>query len=169
MSSIFSIFWNICLLKRGPQHVPTNSLFMLLLIAANLLVSTFLNLRLYDEGTAPGVFAFMFANLATATGIVWVALYLKKMITRFPQTLSAMVGCDLLLTLLVAIVSLFTGDLKGQLTQGVIVLVGIWSVSVWGYILHHALAITVFQGIFFAITILLASIILSGSLGLSTV
>ena len=164
MKSILLPFWGICTLQRGPQHVPTHPLFMALLIATNLLVSTFLNLHFDETGNVLGVFSFLVINLTIAAGIIWIALYQKKITNRFPQTLSAMVGCDLILTLLVAIVTLFTGGPKEQLTQGVIVLIAIWSVSVLGYILHHALNITVIQGTFFAVAIVVVSTIFGGAL-----
>jgi len=39
MKPIFLLFWQICRLKQGPEHVPTQTWFVLLVIVANLLCS----------------------------------------------------------------------------------------------------------------------------------
>ncbi|MBV1906196.1 MAG: hypothetical protein KUG75_08960 [Pseudomonadales bacterium] len=171
MTAILSMFWNICRLKRGPQYVPSQALFLVALIIGSLLVSTFLNLKLVESESSLKVFTLIVTDLAVTSSLVWSALYFKNVGNRFPQTLSAMVGCDLLLTLLVTILILLIGntsDPKDPLTIGIVVLYQIWLISIWGFILHHALGITVMQGVFLVIAIAFFSFIFSGSLATAT-
>jgi len=171
MTALLSMYWSICLLKRGPQYVPTQSLFLILLIAANLLISTILQLSFIETETRLSVFSFMVVNLTVTCSMVWAALYFKKLLNRFPQTISAMVGCDLLLTFLgsIAIAFSFSGSPNEQLTQGVVVLFAIWTFAVWGYVLHHALNISVLQGISLSIAIVFTSRIMAEILTTSLV
>ena len=166
MTALLSMYWNICLLKRGPQYVPTQSLFLILLVTTNLLASTILQLSFVESETGLSVFSFTVVNLAVTCSMVWAALHFKKLLNRFPQTLSAMLGCDLLLTLLGSIAIAFssTGSPNDQLTQGVAVLFAIWSFAVWGYVLHHALNISVLQGISLSMAIVFTSRIIAGVL-----
>jgi hypothetical protein len=166
MTAILSMYWNICLLKQGPQYVPSQAMFLIMLVTVNLLATTILQLSFIETETPLSVFSFMLVSLAISCILVWAALHLKKQLNRFPQTISAMVGCDLLLTFLgsfiIAISS--TGSPKDQLTQGIAVLFAIWTFAVWGYVLHHALNISVLQGISLSMAIVFISRLTAGYL-----
>jgi len=166
MTAILSMYWSICLLKRGPQYVPTQALFLVFLVTINLLASTILQLSFVESETRLAVFSFMVVNLTIMCSMVWVTLRLKKLLNRFLPTVSAMLGCDLLLTLLgsVAIAFSLSGSSNDQLTQGIAVLFAIWTFAVWGYILHHALNISVLQGISLSIAIVFTSRIIASIL-----
>ena len=157
MTAVLALFWNICLLRRGPQFVPTQSLFLIIVISVSVLVHTFLALTYYPGWPALAALSTAVLDLSITAGITWFALFLKNLPQRFPQTITALIGCDLLLSTVLAIFVLFTGNPTDQLTQSIVVLVSIWIVSVSGYILHHALNISVFMGILLFMAISLIS------------
>ena len=171
MTAILSMYWSICLLKRGPQYVPSQALFLIILVSANLLANTILQLSFIETETPLSVFSFMLVSLVITCVLVWAALHLKKQLNRFPQTISAMVGCDLLITLLGSFAIAFssTGSANDQLTQGIAVLFAIWTFAVWGYVLHHALSISVLQGISLSMAVVFLSRIIAGSLTTSLI
>ncbi len=62
-----------------------------------------------------------------------------------------MFGCDLLFTLL-AFATVIRSSVASTvpITMGIGALIGIWSIAVNGFILHRAMNVTVFVGIFLA-------------------
>ncbi len=141
-------------------------MFFILLVSANLLANTILQLSFIETETPLSVFSFMLVSLAITCVLVWIALHLKKLLNRFPQTISAIVGCDLLITLTGAFAIAFSsaGSSNDQLTQGIAVLFAIWTFAVWGYVLHHALNISVLQGISLSMAMVFVSRLTAGYL-----
>ncbi len=171
MTAILSMYWSICLLKRGPQYVPSQTVFLIIVVSANLFANTILQLSFIETETPLSVFSFMLVSLALTCVFVWAALHMKKQLNRFPQTISAMVGCDLMITLIgsFAIGLLSSGSPNDQLTQGIAVLFAIWTFAVWGYVLHHALNISVLQGISLSMAMVFLSRISAGYLTTSLI
>lgn len=161
MKPIFSLFWQICRLKQSPEHVPTQTWFVALVVVANLVCSitvsmlTTAGIATGEEGSGRELSA-----MATITGIVvgqtttavltWVALQLRDLGTRFFATLTALFGCDLLITACFgALLPLLS--LVPAVSPLIFLLFLIWSISVMGFILHRALQIQLPVGILVAV------------------
>ena len=173
MKPIILLFWQICRLKQGPEYVPTQTWFVSLVIVANLLcsllVSGVINVTFAEPDPANGAQQGL-SLLSTATGIVvgqtttaaltWLALQLREFADRFFATITALFGCDLLIT------ACFGGQLPllsliPAARSLVFLLMLIWSISVMGFILHRALQVQLSIGILVAIGISIMGVAMS--------
>ena len=102
MKPILAVFWNICLLRRGPELVPTHPLFVGGVIVLNVLAGFLVGIQA-TEATAVQVATSTFVSMATLAALTWIALTVRGVVGRFPATITAMFGCDLLFTLLIAL------------------------------------------------------------------
>ena len=164
MKPILAVFWNICLLRRGPELVPTHPLFVGAVVVADVLASFFVGLRFAGADITPMQIATStFVSIATLAAATWTALTLRGVIGRFPATITALFGCDLLFTLLAFATVSLVGGINSPVTMGVGALIGIWSIAVNGFILHRALNVTVFVGIFLAFSMATMAFVLSSA------
>lgn len=162
MKLILSVFWNICLLRRGPEFVPTHPLFVAGVVVADILLSLFVRVQYGGEAPLLEIATFTLVTMATLATITWLALSLRGVIRRFPATITAMFGCDLLFTLLIALLIPLAGGVRGAISiLGGLIL--IWSIAVNGFILHRAMNITIFAGILSAFGMALVAATLASS------
>ncbi len=163
MTAVLRLFWNICLLRDGPEAVPTHTWFLISLIAAELAMGVVLSAVMYPNLSLPLWLNLAAINLAVTASIAWFALYLRNCEQRFPATLGAILGTEVLID---AVGSLALGTTSGvaEVTTGWIVL--LWSVAVVGFILHRALATKLWVGILFSFAIgLLGTLVAIALLG----
>jgi hypothetical protein len=164
MKPILAVFWNICLLRRGPELVPTHPLFVGAVVIADVLAAFFVSLRFGGAEVTPmQVATSTLVTIATLAAATWTALTLRGVVGRFPATITALFGCDLLFTLLAAIAVSLAGGVGSPVTMGIGALIGIWSIAVNGFILHRAMNVTVFIGIFLAFGMATIGFVLSSA------
>ncbi len=161
MSNIIKILFDICLLRKGPEDLPANSVLMLVLIAISLIVSIWIGLIIFDKkiaiitSIAELIFSIMFAKIL-----------LIKNPERFTQTFSAMLGTVTLINIisLPILIPLSHGDLNQNISS----LLGllsfallIWVVVVYGSIFSRAISSVLSYGISISVGYALLSIIIS--------
>ena len=158
MTAVLKLFWGICLLRHGPEAVPTHNWFVWSLAAAELAFSVFL-LNVVSPGLAP-MLAFNLAllNLAVVASIIWFALYIRRLEARFPATLGAVLGTGLLIN---AAFLVGYGITSGVVQQGWYWLCHAWGIAVAGFILHRALACKLWAGILLSLAIALVSLVVA--------
>jgi hypothetical protein len=160
MKTILNLFWQICLLRQSPAHVPTQGWFVALVVLANLLCSVVISTTI-DTGldvlrTATGI---VVGQTATAA-LIFLALTLSNRGTRFVTTITAVFGCDLIITACYALV-MPAATLGGEAATNVaLIMFLVWSVAVAGFILHRALEAPLAVGIGVAMAIALMSVTL---------
>lgn len=164
MRSLLLVFANICLLRRGPEHVPTHAWFVAVIVAANLLVS-FVVSRSVSGALSPLPLATsLIVTMACTASITWLILHLRGFDARYPATITAMFGCDLLFTVLIGLIATALGGLAaGPLATGVVASLGLWSIAVNGFILHRAIAVSVAIGIAIAFAMTLFAFTLANA------
>jgi hypothetical protein len=164
MKPILTVFWNICLLRRGPELVPTHPLFVATVVIADVLAAFFVSLRFGGADVTPiQIATSTLVTIAALAAVTWTALTLRGVVGRFPATITALFGCDLLFTLLAAITISLVGGTNSPVTMGIGALIGIWSIAVNGFILHRAMNVTVFVGIFLAFGMATIAFVLSSA------
>ena len=153
MTAVLRLFWNICLLRDGPETVPTHTWFLVSLIAAELAMGVVLSAVLYPDLSLSLWLNLALINLAVIASIAWFALYLRNCEARFPATLGAILGTEVLIDALGTVALGATSGIAEQTTGWILT---VWSVAVVGFILHRALASRLWVGILlsFAATIL---------------
>lgn len=157
MKSLFDLFWQICLFRRGPADVPYAPVLPVLLAVALLVLSALLILML-DPG-------FLMAKLA-GTGValtLWFALVMliltfKKQQSRFVQTMTACLGSDLIISLMSIPVQLLSLKVSAQSAFGSLVWLAmliliIWDILIKARIYSAAMNLSRLQGNFLAISL----------------
>jgi hypothetical protein len=164
MRSLFLVFANICLLRRGPELVPTQSWFVLTVAVADLLTSFVVSNQLSGTLTPVALATSLIVTMATTAAITWIALYLRGLDVRFPATITAIFGCDLLFTVVVAVMATAIGGVgSSNIATGLVAAVGIWSIAVNGFILHRAIEVNVMLGVVIAFGMAMIGFVLSGA------
>lgn len=157
MKAVFQMFWRICLLRQSPAHVPTQSWFVATVVLASLVASVVVSLSIDQQANTIEIITRVVVGLATTAALVWLATYLREFPSRFIGTLTALFGCDLLITavfgLLVPVFNLFGEVALSILSLGYV----IWSLTVSGFILAQALSVRVGIGIVIALGITILS------------
>ena len=144
MTAVLRLFWNICLLRDGPETVPTHTWFLASLIAAELAMGVVLSAVLYPGLSLPLWVNMALINLAVTASIAWFALYLRNSEPRFPATLGAILGTEILIDAMGALALSATSGVAQRTTGWILT---VWSITVVGFILHRALTTRLWVGI----------------------
>jgi len=147
MKSIINLFWGICLLRQSPSVVPGQGWFVALVIFANLLVSLLVSLTLADNPGAATTLLGLIAGQAVTAGLLWAVLAARDLQARFATAIAALFGCDVLITLCFGLALPFLAPLGTPIVTFAALLVLAWSITVAGFILHHAADVALSLGI----------------------
>jgi hypothetical protein len=151
---LIKLFWDICLLKKGPQAAPASPF----LLAVTLLAYVLAGIVLLAVGANLG--AAIVQTLAEALMLfffLWLVLYVRKKPERLLQTATATLGCDALISLFA--IPLLTA-LKAFPDIAVIPLLLLilmfWHFAIMAHILRHAMSKPLVFG--YALAILYAGV-----------
>lgn len=144
MYVLIKLFFDITLLRKGPQDIPAARWLFWLVLPAYLAINTLILMLDNYGATIPAQIAVDFMLMA---GFSWPLLHFSGRPHRFPQTLCALIGAD-------ALISFFTIPAVASLNfQGaelaIIAMLGLmfWHWMVMGHILRHALNTSLFFGL----------------------
>ncbi|MDH3561644.1 MAG: hypothetical protein OEN52_11905 [Gammaproteobacteria bacterium] len=143
MSRLITIWLDICLLRAGPQDLPSSRTLLGLTGGTYFLVSLLLSLPAYPAKTA---FLVALLDLGLLAAFAAALLYFPGKWARLQQTLTALTGTGTLLGLLALPLAylLFQGP-EENLLAGVAALIWLflfgWSLLVVAHIMRHALSI----------------------------
>lgn len=153
MLVLIRLFWNICLLKRGPQDVP----YSVFLLAGMLTIDMLIGLVIYLIPDALGtvhstgrVFIYLLANNLSFMAAIYVILSLHGRTARSLQTISAMLGVDIILNLMHTPILLLASSAKQHPAISLLFVLGAMAIFVWemvaySHILKQALAISMLR------------------------
>ena len=153
MYALIDLFWDICLLRKGPQALPSSQpLLKLSLVAYGL--SSLIFLLLIQEPLLALLQAL--TDIVLLAGLVYAVLTVTRFSLRFVQTLTALAGTGTLLGLVALPIFIWidqevasNGDaiVPRLLFLGLI----IWHISVVAHVLHHALSSNRWVGLLYAL------------------
>ena len=160
MSNIIKIFFDICLLRKGPEDLPVNGVLMLVLVVISLFVSVWIGLIIYGKQVAISI-----SIVELIFSIIFVKILLRKNPERFMQTFSAMLGAVTIINIIsLPILIPLTYE---ELNQNIASLFGllsfallIWVVVVCGSIFSRAISSGLRYGILISVGYALLSIII---------
>ena len=161
MKAVFVVFWDICLLRQSPEYVPTRTWFIFSIIGANVLCEVMLSLTINDDINLLRGLTGSVVYLTTTSALVWLILQLRELIERFSATITALFGCDLIITASFAVLRPLADLLNPGAANTLFLLFLIWTISVAGFIMHKALNTSYLLGIGAALTIAIMSVTLS--------
>ncbi len=155
-------FWEICLLRRGPQDLPASPFLVYLALGAHAAVVVLQALAVHSPLPALLSGVTDTAVLAALTATLLLAGRLRE---RIPQTLSALAGSGALIGVLALVPTWwwFFAQQGGSQPGGpwlLLLALVLWSLVVMGHVLRHALSTNLFVGLalaavfyWFAITV----------------
>lgn len=154
MYQLIVLFFEIAILRKGPQDVPANPWLLRLILPAYVAVNALiLLLNGYWTMALPQI-AVDFLLMA---GFSWPLLYFAGKPARFRQTLCALIGTDTVITFfaLPAVASLNTQ--AEDLAYFAMLVLMVWHWLVSGHIFRHALDKPLFFGLGLALLYILIS------------
>ncbi|MGR9100525.1 MAG: hypothetical protein ACU826_08145 [Gammaproteobacteria bacterium] len=138
MFQIVKLFADICLFKKGPQHLPYSIWFYRFTI----LIYAFVNLLVLGMSMSwRNAVMHLIAEIVLVLGFVFILLLPGRKLARFHQTAAAMFGTDALISFFAipALATMKTGQMPG-VTYPVVLGLLIWHWGVIGHIFRHALS-----------------------------
>lgn len=147
MINAFARFWNLCIFRGSPVHVPSdnNALVVLVLIIVGFSVLESLVLA---SGNVWTFFAATMIVTAIVLASIFFALHLRGFATRFRKTFAAYLGTLAITNALTMIVVWLSAnnEVSGFLIAGFT----IWRFAVIGFILKHSMEISMIAGVLIA-------------------
>ena len=165
MRFLVSLFWNICLTRKGPEEVPAQYALIGLLILGKIVFVSGLYLALHSEINGLSL-TLKVATWAVVLGLLTaLVLYVADHFERFIPTFGAILGSDLLVT------SLYGAILLGLSVSGIEVshrlattlngVVQLWTIFIVGFIMHRALDLDIGLGIIVGLIISIFTLAIS--------
>ncbi len=163
MVAVLRLFWGICLLRLGPELVPTRTWFLCALVAGQLALAAVRQAVVWPGlSTALAINVALIA-VAVIACITWFALYVRNFEVRFPATLGAIMGTSLVIE--VAFLAAY-GITTGVFREGALWLFLLWEITVVGFILHRALSCKLWVGVLLAVaTYAVTLVVVQAALG----
>jgi hypothetical protein len=152
-------FFNICLLREGPEDLPFDSSLTIRLVAISLVISFWLGSLVHET---------QIAGLSSIAGLLFAYLFVKLLLfktpERFSQTFTAMLGTVTLINLIsVPVIYPLTNT---GLNENLVSIFGlmsfallIWVVVVYGFIFSRAISTSLGNGISISVAYTLLSIV----------
>jgi len=171
MKALVSLFWQICLLRRGPEAVPVATGLLGLVVVADLTLSLLLAFSVPDallteeqlaatSVTPLAAIASLLVSQATFAALIWFATHIRKCVGRFPATITAYFGCDIIVTLVMIIVVQLTSLLGADIVRALMLVIVIWSLAITGFILQRTLSTTTFVALGIALGMQIVSLVM---------
>lgn len=154
MYQLIVLFFEIAILRKGPQDVPTSRFLLYLLLPIYVVVNILILSLNGDWSTALLQITVEFLLIV---GFSWPLLYFEGKPTRFRQTLCALIGSDTLISFFAipAIASLNTQ--ANVLASLALLALLAWHWLVMGHVFRHALDRSLFFGLGLALLYILIS------------
>ncbi len=164
MEALFRAIASIAMLQRGPQILPASRHLMALALAAHLGTGVLLGMYALSSGMA---LLSAFVGTLIMVALVHGLLLLHQRQARVMQTLTALAGCEVLIGLLALPLTAlyYAGGGVAELAALLSLLLFVWNVTVAAHIFRHALDVSMWMGVLFAVGYTLISLSLSGFLG----
>ncbi len=151
MQQILKYYWQMCLLRAGPDRLPASPFVLGLSFGCYFLVALATNLLSRDDlGAFQGV-AYILIGVAVEAGVVGGLLAFKSVSERFLQGMAALLGANAVILVLTLPVSLvmreFDSPMLQALFESVFLVIFVWWLTIAGFILHRTADISLALGI----------------------
>ncbi|MDX1604647.1 MAG: hypothetical protein R3202_00570 [Candidatus Competibacterales bacterium] len=166
MAALLNLFWDICLLRKGPQDVPAAAALLQLTLLAYALTGLATLLVGMPELGFGRALLLTLTDLGLLAGLTYLILSVLGLPARFGQTLTALTGVGTLLQLIALPLGLWyqrelAAQETGELPALLWLLLLAWSIAITGHILRHAFAVSFGMGILYAVGYLMSAWTLS--------
>jgi hypothetical protein len=153
LRALLNPFIQICLLRRGPQDLPTSGILLAIALTAHTVMSILLSKVSLGAGGALLSGVLDTVLLVVLTGAL---LYVQRRKTRLIQTLTALAGTATILTFIALPISGWLHGADQAAGEGgfallLLLIITAWSLAVAGHIFRHALSVPYFIGLVLAV------------------
>ena len=157
MSALINIFFEICLLKKGPQDVPASRFLFQLVLLAYVSLNAIMLMLLEDDFVYSLVA--IVVDLFLVVGLIKLVLIFANMPDRFLKTISAVLGTTIVMSIGMMMAQVWYDSVESEAAKefpGFLALVIFgWNIVVIGHILKNALDTFLSIGILLAVVYIL--------------
>ena len=159
MKSIVLLFWRLCLLQTGPDAVPASNVLTAVVVCVNAAINISVQLLLMtDSANLLRATSLSFVGLACTAALVAGSMRLMGRQARTQQTLTAIFGTDVITTIFTSLAFVASGFAGQTIALFGITLLTLWSLMIFGFILHRALEIRLGFGVAMALFVVIFSV-----------
>ena len=152
MRLIFKAFIDVFLLRRGPEDLPKSSLLLAMVIGLSIVVH-FLFYAIVESEQGADLFLEFATELVKIASYI-IVLLLFGLFSRILQTMTAIIGCNAILSLLLTVILMVSQPFMNKELDVVIAwLVTFWLILVEGHIISRAIELHRITGIAIAVVI----------------
>lgn len=171
MTQLIQIFWEICLLRKGPQDLPASHVLLGLSLVAygtvSVVIAHTILAKLPMAILAAAVDTFLLAILSR------VLLWARLLSNRWNQTCTALAGTGCIFEIALWPINVWQHAIGNteptfSLPLVLVLTVLVWNVAVIAHILRHALSTSLFNGALLAVVYTYSTISVFRSLFIST-
>ena len=165
MKALWTLFWQICQLRRGPEDVPYSVQLLVLLAVLDVALGIGGQLLASPDRLRIAVSLTLLAVLMDAA-VFWGLLWFKRLQARWVQGLTTIFGIDLLLGLVALPLTLLSHAVEpksvmiGLVVVAQMLLVG-WNIGLRGFVFHRALNVGLLQGNMLSLALFMLNIFIS--------
>ncbi len=159
MQALIFRFFDICLLRAGPKDLPSSLFLLRLVVVVSTIVGVFLNLP--TEGFSQSL-AISLLDVVFLTAFLYVGLKLRDRLSRFRQSLTALMGTSIIIGLIMmpfmfALVAAKLDDEPAPMALQMFLLLLVWDVAVFAHIIRHSFDIRFAYGFMVSLGYLILS------------
>ncbi len=162
MQALIFRFFDICILRAGPQDLPSSLFLLRLVVVLSTVVGVFLNLpiRGFSQSFAISLFSVVFLTV-----FLYIGLKLLNKLARFRQSLIAMMGSNIIIDAVMMpfvymlVAAKAAGD-SSPIALQMLLLSLLWSVTVFAHIIRHSFDIRFGYGFLVSLGYLILSFLL---------
>jgi hypothetical protein len=167
MKALWSLFWSVCQLRRGPDDMPYSLELLLLVLVLDIALGMGTQWLAQPELLQAGT-GMVLLGMAMDALVLWALVHFKQVQLRYVQSLTAIYGADFMmglfiLPLMLASLMLPKVPWAPVLYFAQMLLVG-WSLGIRAFIYHRTLAIGVIQANMLSLTLFLLNIFIIAKL-----
>ena len=148
MQALIFRFFDICILRAGPQDLPSSLFLLRLVVVLSTVVGVLLNLP--TEGFSQSLAIALF-NVVFLSAFLYLGLKLRNKLARFRQSLTAMMGSNIIIGLVMMpfMFTLVSAKLDGEsspVALQMFLLLLVWDITVFAHIIRHSFDIRLGYG-----------------------
>ncbi len=163
MQQFLKVFLDIVLWRRGPQDLPNSWLLVILTLIAYELVNV-VQLALM-KGSGAQLLLYLVVDPLLLMGGLWLVMKLYGRPERYPQTISALLGCSALMALLISVpVELLAGPQLAKNPPAALQFVALALVVAFVLVVGRIIKLATDSNLFTGIAIALTYVVILGAL-----
>ena len=160
MKELIRAFLDIARWRKGPEDLPASG-FLLTVTLGGYILASIVTVLFYARGVAD-LLAQVTLDIALMFGFFGLLLVFYKKTQRFEQTMTALLGTGIVLTVialpLIAWLRVESAETTTSIPALLMFLVVLWSISITGHIMRRALEIPFAGGVLMAVGYFLLSV-----------